>query len=63
MVLEMDTIQFESRWEIGAIIKALEEWQDDHGKDEYVQKLINKDTIFSFCSQASLDAHLSHALN
>lgn len=41
MKLEMDTIQFESRWEIGAIIKALEEWQGTHKNDdksEYVQE-------------------------
>ena len=34
MILNMDKIQFENRAEIGAIIKALEEWQEDHGKDE-----------------------------
>ena len=27
---------------IGTIIKALEDWQEDHGKDETVQELINK---------------------
>lgn len=50
MKLEMDTIQFESRWEIGAIIKALEEWQDTHKSDdksEYVQELINKLDVMS----------------
>lgn len=26
----------------GTIIKALEDWQEDHGKDETVQELINK---------------------
>lgn len=36
MILNMDKIQFES------IIKALEDWQEDHGKDETVQELINK---------------------
>lgn len=36
MILNMDKIQ------IGAIIKALEEWQEDHGKDETVQELISK---------------------
>ena len=42
MILNMDKIQFESRAEIGTIIKALEDWQEDHG-DETVQKeLINK---------------------
>lgn len=38
----MDKIQFESRAEIGTIIKALEDWQEDHEKDETVQELINK---------------------
>ena len=42
MILNMDKIQFESRTEIGTIIKALEDWQEDHGKDETVQELINK---------------------
>lgn len=42
MKQNMDTIQFESRWEIGAIIKALEEWQKEHGKDDTVQELIDK---------------------
>lgn len=43
MILNMDKIQFESRAEIGTIIKALEDWQkEDHGKDETVQELINK---------------------
>lgn len=36
MILNMDKIQFESRAEIGTIIKALEDWQEDHGKDETV---------------------------
>ena len=47
MVLELDKIQFESRWEIGAIIKALEEWQKDHGKNEYVQEMIDKLDVMS----------------
>lgn len=45
MKANMDCIQFESRVEIGAIIKALEEWQDTHQKDDkgdYVQELIDK---------------------
>lgn len=43
MILNMDKIQFESRAEIGTIIKALEDWQEDYGKkDETVQELINK---------------------
>lgn len=37
MILNMDKIQFESRAEIGTIIKALEDWQEDHGKDETVK--------------------------
>lgn len=50
MVKHMDTIQFESRREIGAIIQALEEWQGTHKKDdkgEYVQELIDKLDIMS----------------
>lgn len=31
MKQNMDTIQFESRWEIGEVITALEEWQEMHG--------------------------------
>lgn len=43
MILNMDKIQFESRAEIGTIIKVLEDWQEDHGKDEtIIQELINK---------------------
>jgi hypothetical protein len=42
MILNMDKIQFESRAEIGTIIKAFEDWQEDHEKDETVQELINK---------------------
>lgn len=35
MKLDMDTIQFESRWEIDDIICALQEWQKSHStKDE-----------------------------
>ena len=35
MKLDMDTIQFESRWEIDEIICALQEWQKSHStKDE-----------------------------
>ena len=47
MILNMDKIQFENRAEIGAIIKALEEWQEDHGKDETVQELISKLDVMS----------------
>lgn len=45
MKLDMDKIQFESRVEIGDIIKALEEWQETHKRDsksECVQELIDK---------------------
>lgn len=45
MKLDMDKIQFESRVEIGDIIKALEEWQETHKRDsksERVQELIDK---------------------
>lgn len=42
MILDMDTIQFESRAEIGTIIKALEEWQESHKADDTVQELIDK---------------------
>lgn len=45
MILNMDKIQFENRAEIGAII--LEEWQEDHGKDETVQELISKLDVMS----------------
>ena len=48
MILNMDKIQFENRAEIGAIIKALEEWQEDHGKDETVQELISKLDVIMF---------------
>lgn len=37
MILNMDKIQFESRAEIGTIIKALEDWQEDHGKEKMRQ--------------------------
>lgn len=47
MILNMDKIQFENRAEIGAIIKTLEEWQEDHGKDETVQELISKLDVMS----------------
>lgn len=52
MKLEMDTIQFESRTEIGKIINALEEWQDSHSADEKaetVQELIDKLDVMSMC--------------
>lgn len=52
MKLEMDTIQFESRVEIGEIIQALEEWQDEHKDDrkvDTVKKLIDKLDVMSMC--------------
>ena len=53
MKLEMDTIQFESRMEIGEIINALEEWQDLHSdtdkKAKTVQELIDKLDLMSMC--------------
>jgi hypothetical protein len=52
MKLEMDTIQFESRAEIGEIIRALEEWQDEHKNDrkaDTVKKLIDKLDVMSMC--------------
>ena len=41
----MDSIQFESRQEIGNIIYALEQWQDEHPnapENESVKDLVNK---------------------
>lgn len=52
MKLDMDKIQFESRMEIGAIIRALEEWTKGHEKDskiEYVEELIGKLDVMSMC--------------
>jgi hypothetical protein len=53
MKLEMDTIQFESRSEIGEIINALEEWQDLHSdadkKAKTVKELIDKLDVMSMC--------------
>lgn len=43
MKLDMDCIQFESRYEIGEIIHALEEWEKGHQKDnktETVKRMI-----------------------
>lgn len=40
MILDMDAIRFESRAEIGDIIKALEEWRESHKADDIV-----KDTV------------------
>lgn len=47
-----DSIQFESRAEIGAVIKALEEWKGTHKDDpklETVQELIDRLDIMSMC--------------
>lgn len=50
MKLDMDKIQFESRVEIGEIIRALEEWQDMHKgdrKEDTVKELIGKLDVMS----------------
>ncbi len=50
MKLNMDSVQFESRYEIGEIIKALEEWQTAHkgdSKADTVQELIEKLDVMS----------------
>lgn len=52
MKLDMDRIQFESRAEIGEIIRALEEWRDSHKEDkkrDAVQELIDKLDTMSMC--------------
>lgn len=50
MKVYMDSIQFESRYEIGEIIKALEEWQTAHKDDskaDTVHEMICKLDIMS----------------
>lgn len=48
MILDMDAIRFESRAEIGVIIKALEEWQESHKTDDdTVKELIDKLDVMS----------------
>ena len=50
MKLHMDSIQFESRAEIGELIKALEEWVEAHPRDkktETVKELIGKLDVMS----------------
>lgn len=45
MILDMDSIKFESRAEIGEIIQALEEWQEQKSTkadSDTVQELIDK---------------------
>lgn len=45
MKLNMDNIQFESRWEIDEVICALQEWQESHKSDskaDTVKDLIGK---------------------
>ena len=42
MIMDMDTIQFESRREIEAIMKVLDEWLDMHPNDKTVEELYNK---------------------
>lgn len=52
MKLDMDRIQFESRAEIGEIIRALEEWRDSHKEDkkrDTVQEFIDKLDTMSMC--------------
>lgn len=41
MKLNMDTIQFDDRYEIQNIINALEEYSETHKDNKDVQKLIN----------------------
>lgn len=44
MKKDMDKIIFESRYEIGEVIQALEEWQKSHKSDskgDTVERLIN----------------------
>lgn len=47
MKLNMDSIQFESRSEIGEVIEALETYQEEHGKNDTVNELINKLDVMS----------------
>ena len=50
MKRDMDKVTFESRTEIGAIIRALEEWQDTHPHDEKTgcaQELVHQLDIMS----------------
>ena len=42
MVLDMDTIQFESRREIEAVMEALDKWLESHPNDKTVEDLYNK---------------------
>lgn len=47
---DFDMIQFESRVEIGEVIRALEEWKEPHKNDqkmETVQELINELDVMS----------------
>lgn len=47
---DFDMIQFESRVEIGEVIRALEEWKETHKNDqkmETVQELINELDVMS----------------
>lgn len=47
---DFDMIQFESRAEIGEIIRALEEWRDSHKEDkkrDTVQEFIGKLDVMS----------------
>lgn len=52
MKLDMDRIQFESRAEIGEIIRALEEWRDSYKEDkkrDTIQEFIDKLDTMSMC--------------
>lgn len=42
MIMEMDTIQFESKFEIEAVMKVLDKWLDMHPDDKTVEELFNK---------------------
>lgn len=47
MKLTNDSIVFESRSEIGEVIEALETYQEEHGKNDTVNELINKLDVMS----------------
>ena len=50
MRLDFDMIQFESRAEIGEVIRVLEQWKETHKDDrkmETVQELIDKLDVMS----------------
>ena len=49
MRVEYDTVQFESRREVDAVLNALEEWQEEHEESPAVQELIGKLEEMSMC--------------